>query len=142
MFSSIGGLVRPMCNLFLFNFVILIVARINGTSSPPTLQTSRATSQTSLLVPRTPTVGWLLCLHFKFQPLTSLTPKSVLVGMKNSRLEGFWLAKRKHTNIPTMMEPFPPPAPWFCWMANNGQKSLKSPITKEACRKVGGHDRP
>ena len=23
------------------------------------------------------------------------------------------LAKHKHTDIPTMMEPFPPPAPWF-----------------------------
>jgi hypothetical protein len=35
-----------------------------------------------------------------------LTPKSVLAGTKNSRLEGFWLAKHKNTNIPTMMEPF------------------------------------
>jgi hypothetical protein len=26
-----------------------------------------------------------------------------------------WLAKHKHTNIPTMMEPFPPPAPSFWW---------------------------
>ncbi len=33
--------------------------------------------------------------------LNSLTPKSVLTGMKNSR-EGFWLAKHKNTNIPTM----------------------------------------
>jgi hypothetical protein len=31
----------------------------------------------------------------------------------NSRPEGFWLAKHKHNNIPTMMEPFPPPAAWF-----------------------------
>ena len=43
----------------------------------------------------------------------SLTPKSILTGMKNSRSEGFWLAKHKHTNIPTMMEQFPPPAAWF-----------------------------
>ena len=46
----------------------------------------------------------------------SLTATSVLAGTKNSRLEGFLLAKHKHTNIPTMMEPFPPPAPWFWWM--------------------------
>ncbi len=43
----------------------------------------------------------------------SLTPKSVPVGTKNSRSEGFLLTKHNHTNIPTMMEPFPPPAPWF-----------------------------
>ncbi len=46
----------------------------------------------------------------------SLTPKSVLAGTKYSRSEGFWLAKHKHTNIPTMMEPFPPPVAWFWWM--------------------------
>jgi hypothetical protein len=33
---------------------------------------------------------------------------SVLTRMKNSHSEGFWLAKHKHTNIPTMMELFPP----------------------------------
>ena len=43
----------------------------------------------------------------------SLTPKSVLAGTENSHSKGFWLAKHKHTNIPTMMELFPPPAPWF-----------------------------
>ena len=47
--------------------------------------------------------------------LNSLTPKSVLAGMKNSLWEGFWLAKNKHTNIPTMMEPFSPPVAWFWW---------------------------
>jgi hypothetical protein len=49
------------------------------------------------------------------QSVNSLTPKSVLAGTKNSRSEGFWLAKHNHTNIPTMMEPFPPPAAaaWF-----------------------------
>ena len=36
--------------------------------------------------------------------------------MKNSCLEGFWLAKHKHRNIPTTMEWFPPPAAWFCWL--------------------------
>ena len=43
----------------------------------------------------------------------SLTPKSVPVGTKNSRSEGFWLAKHKDTNISTMMEPFSPPAALF-----------------------------
>ena len=34
--------------------------------------------------------------------------------MKNSRSEGFWLAKHEDTNIPTMREPFSPPvASWF-----------------------------
>jgi len=36
--------------------------------------------------------------------LNSLTPKSVPTGTKNSRLEGFLLAKHKDTNIPTMIE--------------------------------------
>jgi hypothetical protein len=40
-----------------------------------------------------------------------------MAGTKNSRLECFWLAKHKHTNIPTMMEPFPPPAAWFYWLS-------------------------
>jgi hypothetical protein len=52
----------------------------------------------------------------EFNDLNSLTPKSVLAGTNNSRSEGFWLAKHKHTNIPTMMEPFPPPAAWFWWI--------------------------
>ena len=43
----------------------------------------------------------------------SLTAKSVLAGTKNSRLEGFLLAKHKHTNTITMMEPFAPPAAYF-----------------------------
>ncbi len=45
--------------------------------------------------------------------LNSLTPKSVPAGTKKPRLEGFWLAKHKDTNIPTMMEPFSSPAAWF-----------------------------
>jgi len=45
--------------------------------------------------------------------LNSLTPKSAPAGTKNSRSEGFWLAKHKDTNITTMMEPFSPPAAWF-----------------------------
>jgi hypothetical protein len=51
----------------------------------------------------------------KYGPLifNSLTPKSVLAGTKNSPSKGFWLAKHKHTCIHTIMEPFPPPAPWF-----------------------------
>jgi hypothetical protein len=43
----------------------------------------------------------------------SLTPKSVLAETKNSHSEGFWLAKHKHKNIPTMMELFSPPVAWF-----------------------------
>jgi hypothetical protein len=43
----------------------------------------------------------------------SLTPKSVPTGMKNSRSEGFLLAKHKHTNIPPTMEPFSSLAAWF-----------------------------
>ena len=46
----------------------------------------------------------------------SLRPKSVLAGTKNSRSEGFLLVKHKHTNIPTMMEPFAPPAAWDLWI--------------------------
>jgi hypothetical protein len=45
--------------------------------------------------------------------VNNLTAKSVPAGTKNSRLEGFWLAKHKDTNIPTMMEPFSSPAAWF-----------------------------
>jgi len=45
--------------------------------------------------------------------VNSLTPKSVLAGMKNSRWDRFWLAKHKHKNISTMIEPFPPPAALF-----------------------------
>jgi hypothetical protein len=78
-----------------------------------------------------PTVGILRSGSFSFPPesfllppelfrtqigvklFNSLTPKSVLAGTKNSRSEGFLLTKHKHTNIPTMMERFPPPAPWF-----------------------------
>jgi hypothetical protein len=45
----------------------------------------------------------------------SLTPKSVPVGMKNSRSEDFLLVKHKDSNILTMMEPFSPPAAWFWW---------------------------
>ena len=75
LFLSIGVLLEPMCYLFSFNFVIPIVTRIDGMTPPPppALQTGRATSQTSLL-PRTPTVGWLLCLHFKFWPLNAKAP--------------------------------------------------------------------
>ena len=45
--------------------------------------------------------------------LNSLTAKSCSGGGGNSRPEGFLLAKHKHTNIPTMIELFPPQAPWF-----------------------------
>jgi hypothetical protein len=42
-----------------------------------------------------------------FETVNSLTPKCVPAGRKNSRSERFWLAKHKHTNIPTMMCRFP-----------------------------------
>jgi hypothetical protein len=48
--------------------------------------------------------------------VNSLTPKSVPAGTKNSRSEGFLLVKHKHTNIPTMMEPFAPPTAWDIWI--------------------------
>ncbi len=48
--------------------------------------------------------------------VNSLTPKSVQAGTKNSRSEGFLLVKQKHTNIPTMMEPFAPPTAWDLWI--------------------------
>ena len=47
--------------------------------------------------------------------LNSLTSKYVPAGTKNSRSDGFLLAKHKDTNIPTTMEPFSPPAAWFWW---------------------------
>ncbi len=47
--------------------------------------------------------------------VNSLTSKSVPAGTKNYCSEGFLLAKHKHTNIPTMMKPFSPPAAWFWW---------------------------
>jgi hypothetical protein len=61
-------------------------------------------------------INWCSFVTFGPQqnaPLNSLTPKSVLVDMKNSRSEGFWLANHKHANILTMMEPFSLPAAWF-----------------------------
>jgi len=45
--------------------------------------------------------------------INSSTPKCVPAGTKISLSEDFWLAKHKHTNIPTMMEPFSSPAAWF-----------------------------
>jgi hypothetical protein len=59
-----------------------------------------------------------MCVHFTWQTrplLNSLIAKSVPVGTKNSHSDCFWLAKHKDTNISTMMEPFSPPAAWFCW---------------------------
>ena len=67
--------------------------------------------------------AWILCTTplYLFVPsrigtVNSLTPKSVPAGTKNSRSEGFLLVKHKHTNIPTMMEPFAPPAAWDLWI--------------------------
>jgi hypothetical protein len=50
-----------------------------------------------------------------FFDVNSLTLKSIPAGTKNSRPEGFLLGQHKHTNIPTMMKLFAPPAAWFCW---------------------------
>ena len=56
----------------------------------------------------------------------SLIPKSVPAGTKNSHSEGFWLAKHMDTNIPTMMEPFSPPAAWSLWTsAHHPQEPLR-----------------
>ena len=52
--------------------------------------------------------------------VNSLTPKSVPARTKNSRSEGFLLVKHKHTNIPTMMEPFLPPTAWDLWILSEG----------------------
>ena len=46
-----------------------------------------------------------------FCELNSLPAKSCYGGEKKTVL----LAKHKDTNIPTMMEPFSPPAAWFWW---------------------------
>jgi hypothetical protein len=53
--------------------------------------------------------------------INSSTANSVLAGTKNSRSEGFLLAKHKHTNIPTMMEPFSPPGAWYLWIRPIGR---------------------
>ena len=64
-------------------------------------------------------------LLYWIKQLNSLTPKSVPAGTKNSRSEGFLLAKHKHTNIPTLMEPFSSPAAWFWWMSIPTPGSLR-----------------
>ncbi len=71
-----------------------------------------ATTAVTLLVLEFSIYFLLALVRFK-----GLTLKCVPGGTKNSRSEGFSLTKHKHTNIPTMMEPFPPPAPWFRWMS-------------------------
>jgi hypothetical protein len=63
--------------------------------------------------------SWLMsfCIsitHPNMETRISLTSKSIPAGTKKSHSEGFLLATHKHTNIPTMMEPFTPPAAWFC----------------------------
>ena len=52
-----------------------------------------------------PPLNQIISEKIKFHNIlvNSSTPKSVLAGTKNSCSEGFWLAKHKHTNIPTMM---------------------------------------
>ncbi len=52
---------------------------------------------------------YLVALHEATDPRAVFSRRH---GCRN-RSEGFLLAKQKHTNIPTMMEPFPSPAAWF-----------------------------
>ena len=54
-----------------------------------------------------------VCWKGKQSIVNNSTAKSISVGTKNSRSEGFLLAKHKNTNIPTLMEPFSPQAPWL-----------------------------
>ncbi len=65
--------------------------------------------------PSTQLIKATSCVDRSNTTINSLKPKSILAGMKNSCSKGFWLAKHQHTNIPTMMEPFSPPAAWLCW---------------------------
>jgi len=51
--------------------------------------------------------------------------------MKNSRSKGFWLAKHKHTNIPTMMEPFSPPARGRGWTRLSSKGFSRINLVKE-----------
>ena len=63
--------------------------------------------------------------------VNSLTAKCFPAGTKNSCLEGFLLGKHKYTNIPTMMEPFSPPAAWFCWLSiSYPQEPLRKGLAK------------
>jgi hypothetical protein len=48
-----------------------------------------------------------------FSMLNSLTSKSVLAGMKNTRSEGFLLAKHTAHKCPHHDEPFSPPVAWL-----------------------------
>jgi hypothetical protein len=51
-----------------------------------------------------------------FPPQTTLTLKKYYCYIRsggNKKLQSFLLAIHKHTNIPTITEPFPPPVPWF-----------------------------
>jgi len=55
-------------------------------------------------------------LHVDGGRLNSLTPKSVLLGTKNSFPEDFLLAKHTSHKHPHHDEPFSPLESWFPWM--------------------------
>jgi hypothetical protein len=59
----------------------------------------------------------MLSIDILSSSFNSVTAKLVPVEIKSSCLEGFWLAKHKHTNIPTMIEPFALALAWFCWLS-------------------------
>ncbi len=63
------------------------------------------------------------------QKINSLTPKSVLAGTKNSRSEGFWLAKLQ---IPTLVQLCPPPTAWVWWIRPIQRKGDPSEVLAEA----------
>jgi len=93
----------------------------------------RRVDSTNKLTRRT-SITKLFC-EWRRERVNSLTPESVLAGTKNSRSEGFWLVKHKHSNIPTMMEPFPPPAIWFWWIKiPHPQEPLRKGLDKAAVK--------
>jgi hypothetical protein len=70
--------------------------------------------------------------HLK-DSFNSLPLKSLPTGTKNTCSEGFLLAKHTHTNIPTMMELFAPPATWFCQSSTpHPQEPLQKGLAKAA----------
>jgi hypothetical protein len=95
---------RPINPTVYFIFIIFCVAPFddpnNGTAFPRALHPPRATSPDSL-PPLTPTLGWLLCLPFKFRPLKAkATPLAlffdgVCVGVPNKGT-GHGTAKPDH----------------------------------------------
>ena len=96
-------LVADLCHhVFYFNYFCIAPFDVpnNGIAFPPPLQPPRATSPDSL-PPLMPTLGWLLCFPFKFQPLkVKATPITlffdwVCVGIPNKGT-GHGTAKPDH----------------------------------------------